>query len=109
MHISIEAEETVGIVNVYAPVQIDVTEQFGFFKNLIFLSKIKKQKLIILGDFNFVEFNDDKTSGLTYYDRKIKDSFNFQDFGLIDTFKSIHYTTNFTHKKVGLGEYMCLK
>ena len=34
MHISIEAEETVGITNVYAPVQNDVTEKLGFFKDL---------------------------------------------------------------------------
>ena len=32
MHISIEAEETVGIVNVYAPVQNDVTEKLGFLR-----------------------------------------------------------------------------
>ena len=71
MHISIEAEETVGIVNVYAPVQNDVTEKLGFFKDLKnYLSKIKKQKFIILGDFNFVEFKDDRTSGLTYYEVK---------------------------------------
>ena len=45
MHISIEAEETVGIVNVYAPVQNDVTEKLGFFKDLKnYLSKIKKKK-----------------------------------------------------------------
>ena len=93
MHISIEAEETVGIVNFYAPLQDNITEKLGFFKDLkSYLSEIKK-KLIILGDFSFVEFNDDRTSGLTFYDGKIKDSFNIQD-----TFKSIHNTTNFTHK-----------
>ena len=71
MHISIEAEETVGIVNVYAPVKNDVTEKLGFFKDLKnYLSKIKKQKFTILGDFNFVEFKDDRTSGLTYYEVK---------------------------------------
>ena len=63
-----------------------------------YLSKIKIQKLIILGDFNFVEFNDDRASGLNFYDGKIKDSFNLQDFGLIDTFKSFYNTTNFTNK-----------
>ena len=46
MHISIEADETVGIVNVYAPVQDNITEKLGFFKDLKnYLSKIKKQKL----------------------------------------------------------------
>ena len=69
------------------------------FKDLKnYISKIKKQKLIILGDFNFVEFNDDRASGLNFYDGKIKDSFNLQDFGLIDTFKSFYNTTNFTNK-----------
>ena len=34
MHISIEAEETVGIVNVYAPVQENATEKLGFFQDL---------------------------------------------------------------------------
>ena len=71
MHISIEAEEAVGIVNVYAPVQNDVTEKLRFFKDLKnYLSKIKKQKIIILGDFNFLEFKDDRSSGLTYYEVK---------------------------------------
>ena len=34
LHISIEAEETVGIVNVYAPAQDNATEKLGFFKDL---------------------------------------------------------------------------
>ena len=64
LHISIEAEETVGIVNVYAPAQDNVTEKLGSFKDLKkYLSKIDKQKLKILRIFNFVEFNDDRTSG----------------------------------------------
>ena len=70
------------ITHIYAPVQKNTIEKLGFFKDLKnYLSKIKKHKLIILGDFNFVEFNDDRASGLNFYDGKIKDSFNLQDFG----------------------------
>ena len=65
-----------------------------FFK---YIAKLKNQNLIILGDFNFVEYDEDRFLGSNIQDKTITKMCTFKTLGLIDTFKNLHNTINFTH------------
>ena len=101
MHISILAEEKIHIVNVYAPVANIlplVNSKLAFYKDLQkYITKFKNEPTILLGDFNYVEHEKDRSRGLNYYDKKILGIFNSLNLNLIDTYNSINNQANFTH------------
>ena len=58
MHISIHADTIFHIINVYAPAKKQF--QIPFYEALCkYIFKYKNQNLIILGDFNFTEYEED--------------------------------------------------
>ena len=75
MHISILAEEKIHIVNVYAPVANILPQdnsKLAFYKDLQkYITKFKNEPTILLGDFNYVEHEKDRSRGLNYDDKKI--------------------------------------
>ena len=50
---------------------------------------------ILLGEFNYVEHEKDRSRGLNYDDKKILGIFN--PLNLIDKYNSINNQANFTH------------
>ena len=101
MHISILAEEKIHIVNVYAPVAnilpLD-NSKLAFYKDLQkYITKFKNEPTILLGDYNYVEHEKDRSRGLNYDDKKILGIFNPLNLNLIDTYNSINNQANFTH------------
>ena len=101
MHISILAEGKIHIVNVYAPVAnilpLD-NSKLTFYKDLQkYITKLKNEPAILLGDFNYVDHEKDRRRGLSYYDRKILGIFNPLNLNLIGTYNSINNQANFTH------------
>ena len=84
------------IINVYAPARKEHKAPFykEFFK---YIAKLKNQNLIILGDFNFVEYDEDRFLGSNIQDKTITKMCTFKTLGLIDIFKSLHNPINFTH------------
>ena len=96
LHISIHADTIFHIINVYAPARKEHKAPFykEFFK---YIAKLKNQNLIILGDFNFVEYDEDRFLGSNIQDKTITKMCTFKTLGLIDTFKNLHHTINFTH------------
>ena len=101
MHISILAEEIIHIVNVYAPVANIIPlgySKLTFYKDLQkYKTKFKNEPAFLLGDFNCVKHEKDRSRGLSYDDKKILGIFNPLNLNLIDTYNSITNQANFTH------------
>ena len=98
LHISIHAITIFHIIYIYAPARKEHKAPFyrEFFK---YIAKLKNQNLIILGDFNFVEYDEDRFLGSNIQDKTITKMCTFKTLGLIVTFKNLHNTINFTHLK----------
>ena len=94
MHISILAEEKIHIVIVYALVAniiLLVNSKLTFNKDLQkYIAKFKNEPTILLGDFNYVEHEKDRSRGISYVDKKILGIFNPLNLNLIDTYNSIN-------------------
>ena len=98
MHVSILAEEEINIINIYAPV--NYIEKSAFYEDLKkYLTKIKNEQNILLGDFNYVENINDKALGLDFADKRVNKIFSPKELNLIDTFSNVHNKQDFTHSR----------
>ena len=99
-HIQIITQETLNIINVYCPA--DHEDKDDFFQDLNnYLEIYQDEKIILAGDFNYVEKNDDRFPKLNKNDIKIRKRFKPQNYELIDPI-----TDNiFTHKNARLDRF----
>ena len=73
LHLQIETEEILDIINIYAPVNEENQIKPGFFQKLKeHLNKYNYQTTILTGDFNFVTNDQDRNKGMYKFDKKKK-------------------------------------
>ena len=108
LHIQIETDETINIINIYAPVSRVNLDKFYFYQKLKeHLSKFKNQIIILSGDFNFVTDKDDRENGFDHWDRKINNLINFDNLYLKDVFKTLNPNVkNFTTKNSRIDRFL---
>ena len=75
-HLIFKTNINIYVINIYAPVSgahsNSKLERKEFFKNLHkYLEKFSKDEIILCGDFNYVNNNEDRTSGLNYSDKEV--------------------------------------
>ena len=99
-HIQITTQETLNIINVYCPA--DHEDKDDFFQDLNnYLEFYQDEKIILAGDFNYVENEDDRFPKLNKNDIKIRKRFKPQNYDIIDPI-----TDNvFTYKNARLDRF----
>ena len=107
-HIQIISKEVINILSVYCPA--DHYGKDNFFYDLIhYLQDFEHQKLILVGDFNFVKNIEDRFPKLNKNDKKIRKIFKPHNLNLIDPmYKSntqMIYTHIYTHKDARLDRF----
>ena len=81
-------------------------EKITFFNDLIhYLETFEHQKLILVGDFNFVENIEDRFPKLNKNDKKIRKYFKPQNLNLIDPVYKSNTQMIYTHKDARLDRF----
>ena len=108
LHIQIETDEIINIINIYAPVNGQNYEKLYFYQKLKeHLSKFKNQIIILSGDFNYVTDKEDRENGFDYWDKRLNNIINFENLNLKDAFKTINpEVTNFTTKRSRIDRFL---
>ena len=89
LHIQIQTDEIVNIINIYAPAHTENLIKIRFYQKLKeYLSKYKNELIILTGDFNYVISKEDRLKGYDYYDIRINKMMNFEDFNLKDVYST---------------------
>ena len=103
-HIQIISKEVINILSVYCPA--DHYGKDNFFYDLIYyLEAFEHQKLILVGDFNFVENIEDRFPKLNKNDKKIRKNFKPQNLNLIDPVYKSNTQMIYTHKDARLDRF----
>ena len=98
-HLKITSKEIFHVISVYAPPNVTQKRRF-FYSNLKdYLHTLSNFNIIMAGDFNYVENNDDRMPQLNKNDKFVKRIFNTSTFKLVDTFRKLQNTKiEYTHK-----------
>ena len=96
-HLIFKTNINIHVINIYAPVSgahsNSKLERKEVFQNLHkYLEKFNKDEIILCGDFNYVNNNEDRTSGLNYSDKEVLNCIDFNKLLL----KDVHHTHNKT-------------
>ena len=96
-HLIFKTNINIHVINIYAPVSgahsNSKLERKEFFQNLHkYLEKFNKDEIILCGDFNYVNSNEDRTSGLNYSDKEVLNCIDYNKIKL----KDVHHTHNKT-------------
>ena len=96
-HIQLVSKDTINFLCVYAP-----SDHYGkkeYYKTLtIYIEQYNHQKLILVGDLNYVEHKEDRFPKLNKNDKKLQKIFKPQTLGLIDPVYKVNSKMIFTHK-----------
>lgn len=88
IHIQIETNETINIINLYAPAKGYLLKK-NFYQDIKnYLNQYNKESIFLLGDFNYVqEQNDRLSTKFQDYDIMINKIFNNLEFKIHDIFR----------------------
>ena len=103
-HIQITSKIVINILSVYCPANHYGKDNF-FYDLIHYLEAFEHQKLILVGDFNFVENIEDRFPKLNKNDKKIRKNFKPQNLNLIDPTDKSNTQMIYTHKDARLDRF----